>query len=524
MFTFLALQGGVSFAYDVQGLSLEEKVGQLLLVHFLGEEGNGDAKKLICDVKVGGIIYFSWANSLSSPSQVQSLSRDLQILAQSNPSSIPLWIAVDQEGGVVASLKEGFTPFAGNKALAMTGDTSLAREVACAIGTELRSVGINMNFAPVVDVNVHPRNPAIGLRSFGEDAKTVIRFGKAMIEGYHEAHVLTTLKHFPGHGDVWVDSHDDLPLVSKSQKELEEVELLPFQSLASFSDAVMTAHILVPSLDEKKCATFSSTILGYLRREIGFSGLIISDSLIMKAVLSGGISVEEAAIRALDAGCDLLILGGKLFHSCEQCELLVSDVERVHRAIVQAVQQGRLSKETIERAVTRSLQKKEQYFASLQTPVVVDAHLHQSLAKTVASRSIRYALRRPFVLEGKKMAFFAPKILRKEWDQIFPHEDGIFYSLDPLKEEIEKSKALASMADILFVCSYNAWKHPEQVLWMQSLMQLEKPVVLWVARDPIDADLFPEADATMLLYSPTGFSLQAAKELLLSVDGQSPSF
>lgn len=497
------LQTATVCAYDSRTLSLEEKVGQLLLVHFLGEKVTEDAKKLVCELKVGGVIYFTWANGLNSKAQVQSLSRDLQ-----NLSKIPLWIAVDQEGGVVGSLKEGFTTFPGNKALAMTGDPILAKEVAFAIGKELRSVGINMNFAPVVDVNVNPRNPTIGLRSFGEDVESVIVFGRETILGYHEAHVLTTLKHFPGHGDVQVDSHDALPIVSKSRQEIEEVELLPFTKLASLTDAIMTAHIMLPALDEKACATFSSTLLGYLRQNIGYSGLIISDSLIMKAALSGGLSVEEAAIRALNAGCDLLILGGRLFHSCDLCELSFSDVKKVHQAIVQAVRQRRISEERIDEAVSRSLKKKEIYFQCQQEPFLVDETAHKHLAQKVAKLSIKSTIRKPVDVQGKKVVFFAPSILQK----VFPQE-GNFCSLNPSKDEIEQSKALASTADVLFVSSYNAWKYPAQIQWIQSLMELGKPVVLWVTRDPLDAELFPEADETVLLYSPTFFSLQAAGDL-----------
>lgn len=513
------LRATTSFAYDHKALSLEEKVGQLLLVHFSGEEVSEEAKKLVGEVKVGGIIYFSWANGLNSTSQVRSLSENLQKL-----STIPLWIAVDQEGGVVGSLKEGFTEFAGNKALAMTGDTLLAKEVAFCIGKELRSVGINMNFAPVVDVNVNPKNPTIGLRSFGETADEVAVFGKEMLDGYHAAHIFTTLKHFPGHGDVLVDSHDRLPIVNKSQKELEQVELLPFAKLSSLTDAIMTAHILVPALDETKCATLSSSVLGYLRHEIGFSGLIISDSLIMKGALAGGISVEESAIQALEAGCDLLVLGGKLFHSCEQCELFFSDIKSVHQAIVQSVKQGRLSEARIDESVERSLRKKEQYLASLVKSFSVDEEAHRTVAQKVAKQALNHTAKDPVVLQGKKIGLFAPSILQKNLSKLSFFQEGssqisFFCQMSPSQEEIEESTKRALDADVLFVCSYNAWKNPSQILWIESLMSMGKPVVLWVTRDPLDATLFPMAAETVLLHSPTFFSLQAARDLYLQISG-----
>ena len=488
------LQTTISFAAEHNRLSLEEKVGQLLLVHFSGETVSEEAKRFICEIKVGGIIYFSWANGLNSVEQVKNLSRDLQMLAQENTPSIPLWIAVDQEGGVVGSLKGEFTTFPGNKALAETKDPGLSREVDLAIGKELRFVGINMNFAPVVDVNVNPKNPTIGLRSFGKTAEEVIPFASEMIEGFHEAGICMTLKHFPGHGDVQVDSHDALPQVSKTRQELEQVELLPFAKLSAVADAVMTAHILVPALDPSNCATFSSTIIRQLRQDIGFSGLVISDSLIMKGALAEGISVEEAAIKALNSGCDLLILGGKLFHSCELCELGFADVQRVHAAIVQAVKQGRLSEARIDEAVERSLSKKKQYLNAFSLSDSIEWDKHKSLAQTIANKALQPMIRNPVLLHGKKIVFFAPNLLQKDLQEILTSQKMHFCSLNPSSAEREECRVLASEADVVFICSYNAWKNPSQVLWIQSLIQVGKPVVLWVARDPLDAELFPKVD------------------------------
>ncbi len=157
----------------VQNMSIEEKAGQLLMVHFHGEDANEDAKTLIQDVKAGGIIYYNWSNGLSSPKQVKQLSASLQKLAQSNRIPLPLFIATDQEGGAVTRLKNGFTVFPGNKALGETGDPNLAEEAAQTMGKEMHAVGINVNFAPVVDVNINPKNPVIGVRSFGDTPNKV---------------------------------------------------------------------------------------------------------------------------------------------------------------------------------------------------------------------------------------------------------------------------------------------------------------------------------------------------------------
>ena len=229
-------------------MTMKEKVGQLLMVHFHGEEANEDAKCLIQDLGVGGIIYYSWANGLHSPHQVRVLSQGLQSIAQQNRNPIPLFISVDQEGGVVSRFHQGFTSFPGNGALGRTKNLDLAEEIAFAMGEELRSVGANMNLAPVIDVNVNPKNPVIGIRSFGDDPALVAAFGHRMLQGNKRAHVIGVPKHFPGHGDVDTDSHENLPIVRKSMDMLRKIELIPFERLAPEAEAIMTAHILVPAL------------------------------------------------------------------------------------------------------------------------------------------------------------------------------------------------------------------------------------------------------------------------------------
>ena len=343
---------------SVHDLTLEEKVGQLLMPCFRGLEANEDARVLIQDIKVGGIIYYNWTNDLTSPLQVQSLSEGLQNLTKSKPIPIPLLIAIDQEGGTVARLKgSGFTIFPENRALALTGDPEMARQCAYAIGLELRDVGINMNLAPVVDVNCNPKNPVIGARSFGDNPETVIIFGRSALQGYLQAGVLTTLKHFPGHGDVEVDSHIALPVVNKSKEELERVELAPFKALASSADAVMTAHLLVPAFDPDYCSTLSEKTLQYLRQTIGFKGVIISDSLTMDGVLQQVRGDEaKAAIQALKAGCDILLFGEKrLNHTQGITELTVMDIKNIHQALVNAVKTGYIPEERVNQAVEQVL-------------------------------------------------------------------------------------------------------------------------------------------------------------------------
>jgi beta-N-acetylhexosaminidase len=361
---FVCLIGRLYSCLD--NMTLEEKIGQLLVVHFQGEEPNEDARILIQETYVGGIIYYQWANGLHSPKQVRDLSDGLQRLAVHNRCPIPLLISIDQEGGRVARLRSGFTAFPSNEAVGQTGDPRFAEGCAYGMGSEMRAVGVNVNFAPVVDVNCNPKNPVIGDRSFGSSSEQVARFGKCALDGYARAGVIATLKHFPGHGDTVLDSHDCLPVIDKSKEELMRVELYPYRQLLQHADMVMTAHLLVPALDTQFCATYSKRILqDLLREELGYRGVIISDSLVMKGALVQASTLENAALLALHAGCDLLLLGGRhLVKDEEHLECSVNDVQRVIRFLVDAVKKGILSEERIDISVQRVLDLKRKYLLS----------------------------------------------------------------------------------------------------------------------------------------------------------------
>lgn len=354
------------FGYvSVEHLTIEEKVGQLLMVHFNGETANEEAQILINEIHVGGFIYYNWSNGLNSPEQVSQLSSELQQLTSLNKNPIPLFIAVDQEGGRVSRLKNGFTSIPANGELGDSENPELAQHYASIIGRELKDVGINFNLAPVVDINSNPLNPVIGDRSYGNTADRVTMFAEKALQGYHQAGIITSLKHFPGHGDVAVDSHYQLPTLLKTKQELMENELIPFSRLKAQSDTIMTAHILIPSIDPQNCATLSPSILTILREEIGFDGVIISDSLVMEGFLRNCSSIENGALRALNAGCDLLLLGGKqLLEGSTLLELNAENVRTIHATLVEAVKMGEISEDRLKGAVQKVLTLKERYLLS----------------------------------------------------------------------------------------------------------------------------------------------------------------
>ncbi len=507
-------------------MSLEEKAGQVLMVHFHGKFANEEAKTLIQDTKVGGIIYYNWANGLNSPQQVQELSSGLQKLVLVNRIPIPLLIATDQEGGVVSRLTDGFTIFPGNGALGVTGDVQLAEKAACAMGLELRAVGINMNLAPVVDVNSNSRNPVIGIRSFGATPETVIAFGEKALCGYNEAQIIATLKHFPGYGDVAVDPHEDLPVIHKSIEDLQRGELLPFEKLASSADAIMTAHLLVPSLDAENCSTLSEKTLTYLKEVIGFKGVIVADSLIMGGVLKKCHTVDEAVIRALSAGCDLLILGGKFLNGEHVgFELTVADVQRIHQSIVTAVKTGRISEARLNQAVEKIVKLKMKYLGSQVSDIqrmplyeVVNTLDHRAIAQQVAAlavRTVQGEISSIGSLQQKKVLVVAPQILSDAIKQTPLLKIGktteilFFNGLDPSGDEVEAAKRSAKTADVLLFCSYNAWKNPAQTALIHSLIDMGKPLVVLNSRDPLDAAEFPKASLVFNSFSPTAPSIQA---------------
>ncbi|APO46667.1 glycoside hydrolase [Paenibacillus xylanexedens] len=323
-------------------LTLGQKVGQLLMCGFHSQHADEQVTRLIRDYHVGGVIYFR--RNVESVDQLTRLSAELQDMA-AEAGALPLMISVDQEGGMVARIdQEGMTQVPGNMALGATGNPEYTLECARILGCELKSIGIDMNLAPVVDVNNNPLNPVIGVRSYGEHAESVAAHGIAAITGYQSQGIAATAKHFPGHGDTAVDSHLGMVTVPHDRNRLEQMELLPFRkAIEAGVDAIMTAHVMFPSIEPEPIpATLSHKVLtGLLREEMGFEGIIITDCLEMHAI-SKPYGVAEAAVRAVEAGADLILVSHTL-----------QDQVAALEAIVEAVRTGRISEEVIHQAVER---------------------------------------------------------------------------------------------------------------------------------------------------------------------------
>jgi beta-N-acetylhexosaminidase len=507
----------------LRSMTLKDKIGQLLMVHFNGEVPNEQARELVQQVKVGGVIFYNWSNGDLSPQQARALSGGLQEMARQTPHKIPLTITADQEGGLVTRLPKGYTVLPGNRALGETRNPDLARQAAFITGKEMRAVGLNMNLAPVADTTKR-ENPVIGIRSFGEDPEVVSVFTEKTIEGYHEAEEATTTKHWPDHGDVTVDSHDDLPVIPTPLQQLRRSGQMPFTRTAHLTDAIMPGHLLVQALDPDHCTTLSEKSLTYLRDKIGFNRVIISDSLVMGGVLKQTGTVDEAAKRALNAGCNILLLGGKQLIDGNSMELGVLDVQRIHRFLVEAVEKGEVPIKKVNDSVYKILTLKERYCFSKgpstgQLEDVIRAPKHLALAKSIAEGAIKIQGDRYFTPEVcKRIALFAPEILRAPFEgtDLWQNRENVsahFYkTLSPSAEDIETTEKMVQDVDALILCSYNAWKNPSQAA--QSLFELGKPVIVIMTRDPYDASLFPKADLIVTTHSPTTPSLQAALDRL----------
>ena len=349
-------------------MTLHEKIGQMLL---LGWQTNGHADALVAELAAGGVILMG--RNVKTPAKTSAQIARLQLLARLHALP-PLFVAVDQEGGQVQRLGPPFyARRPSQREIGASADPlTAARQTASSIGTELKSLGFNWDFAPVLDVDSNPNNPIIGDRSYSADPETVAALGAAAVRGFQDdATLLACGKHFPGHGDTETDSHLALPIIRRSRAALDAVELVPFRAaIAAGLAAVMTAHILFPALDPELPATLSPAILtGLLREELGFDGLIITDDLEMRGVADKW-GAPEAAVLAVEAGADILLC-------CHEWQTQ----RAVHAALTAAVQTGRLTESRLDQSLTRIAVAKAQWEPCVET--------HGYSARTLQSAASR---------------------------------------------------------------------------------------------------------------------------------------
>ncbi|MCS7188568.1 MAG: serine hydrolase, partial [Bacteroidia bacterium] len=356
-------------------MTLEEKIGQLLMVPAYSDprrQNRREVERWLTQYHIGGLIFMQGA-----PSAQVALTNAYHRLAK-----IPLLIGMDAEWGPAMRL-DSLPKFPYALTLAAISEDTLIYQVAKAIALQCRRLGVHINFAPVADINSNPENPVIGFRAFGADRHRVTQLSLLFMHAFHEVGVIAVAKHFPGHGDTYVDSHIDLPKVLHAESRLDSVELYPFRHLIREGlMGIMVAHLLVPALDTFTATVSHAIITGLLRRKMGFQGVIFSDALNMKAV-SLYFPPGELEVRALEAGTDIL--------------LYVEDVPLVFQAIHQAVLQGRLTEEEIDQKVRRILHLKA-YLGLTQPPFISAQNLLQDLWAESLLKPLREAYMRAVTL------------------------------------------------------------------------------------------------------------------------------
>jgi len=338
-------------------MDLRKQIGQLLFVGFQGKSITAELKELIEDYHIGGIIFFT--RNIEDVFQLSDLIYEAQSLARKKPDGIPLLVGIDQEGGRVARIKEPLTVFPPASVLGRTRSEELACRQGMVQAIELKALGFNINFSPVLDIDTNSENPIIGDRSFGNAPKLVSMMGRAVIRGLQENGVIACGKHFPGHGDASVDSHLELPILNHDVERLMALELRPFKAaIREQVETMMTAHIHFPKIDiEKIPATFSRKIIkGLLRKKLRFKGVIFSDDLEMKAV-ENNFSMENAALSSIEAGVDMLLV-------CHSPEKQV----RIFEALLGKVYKGEISKTSVTEANKRIFNLKKRYIGGLEKP------------------------------------------------------------------------------------------------------------------------------------------------------------
>jgi beta-N-acetylhexosaminidase len=498
--------------YMIHNLSLDEKVGQLLVFGFEVGTINDHAINLIRKYKAGNVILF--ARNVDSPQQLFALTHDLQQLALKE-IGIPLFITIDQEGGMVTRIKNGATFFPGAMTIAATGSKYNAYKCGQHMGKELKALGINMNLAPSLDINNNPYNPVIGVRSFGDNPQNVSAYSNAFIEGLQE-HIIATGKHFPGHGNTKVDSHHALPTIDASIEELKQTELVPFkEAIHNGLHAIMSSHINFPAITEegRPCTLSSNCLTGLLRETLHFEGLIITDCMQMKAI-QNKYTTPEGALMAVQAGANLICVS----HSEE---LQIAAIKRIKEAVVS----GELAVETLDQRVQRVLEYKQKHivfnpnrtFDSVRH-VVTDKST-KSFVQQVVFDAVTLLKGRLFKAVGKTLVIAsdpAGTTIADEDDGTysiihaiennFPTIDTLQCSVELNDNEIERITKQASPYETVVFCSYNANVYQRQI---QLIQRIKAPNFhVFMMRNPYDLH-FTDVSNVTAFYEYTPNSIKA---------------
>ncbi len=495
-------------------------IGYQLMLAFAGRTPPPRILDWIANRRVGGFSLFR-PHNYDSPAQVRELTAALQRAAHA-AGQAPLLIATDQEGGQLAAMGAGTTQFAGNMALGATGDPHLARRVGRAIGMELAAMGINVNYAPVLDLNTNPRNPSLGIRAFGDSPALTGALGAALVAGLQSAGVAATLKHFPGKGEAAVDSHYQMPVIAHSRERLDAVEFPPFRAgIAAGAKLLMTGHFALPALTGSSAypATVARRVMtDFARGEMGFDGVIITDALDMGAITQGAGQIIDV-IAAVRAGVDLLLI------------MLDEDTqERLYGGLRLAQSRELFDAADLSAAHDRIMALKAWAAAQPQPDLaVVGCAEHRALEAEVARHSITLVRDEVGLLPLRpatdaRIAAVMPQPTdltpADTSSTITPHladalrhyhsrVDAFVVGHAPTAEEIAGLREQLAGYDLLVVGTINASMQPEQVALVNALLALDLPTVTVALRTPYDLAVYPAAGTHLCTYSIQPASLEA---------------
>ncbi|WP_370632774.1 glycoside hydrolase family 3 N-terminal domain-containing protein [Halobacillus sp. Nhm2S1] len=531
--------------HALANMTMEEKVGQMLMPDFRKWEGENvtamlpEIEEMVQKYHLGGVILFR--ENVVTTEQTAKLVSDYQAASE----KYGLLMTIDQEGGIVTRLQSG-TDMPGNMALGATRSEKIAEDVGSVIGAELESLGINMNFAPVMDVNNNPDNPVIGVRSFGEDPELVGKMGVAYTKGLQQHGVAATAKHFPGHGDTATDSHLGLPEVPYDLERLKEVELYPFQqAMDAGIDAIMTAHITFPKIDDTKVisqkdgteialpATLSKKVLtGLMREEMNYEGVVVTDALNMKAI-ADHFGPVDAVIRAINAGTDIA--------------LMPVGLEEVASGVYEAVDSGEIPMATIEDSVARILTLKlNRGIIKEETPQPIDEKIaeaeevvgseaHKAVEKEAAERSITLVKNDgvlPLDASGDEEVVvignsFIGDLAGAVSDR---HSNTTLIKTGESELTAEQKQTVAEADKVIFgTYTYNVYTrsaaHPQMQLMQEVMASTDAEVIGVGIRNPYDVMAYPGVDAYIAQYGFRDASFDATAATIFGTNdptGQLP--
>ncbi|WP_405780655.1 glycoside hydrolase family 3 protein [Streptomyces sp. NBC_00859] len=524
-------------------MSIEEKIGQLFVMRVYGhsatapdqadidanlkEIGVRTATELIAKYHVGGIIYFSWAHNTRDPHQIAALSNGIQRAGLAQRTPVPLLIATDQEHGIVCRVGYPAALFPGAMALGAGRSREDVRTVGRISGAELRAIGIRQDYSTDADVNVNPANPVIGVRSFGSEPTAVARLVAAEVQGYQSSQVAATAKHFPGHGDTAVDSHTGIPVITHTREEWERIDAPPFKAaVAAGIDAIMTAHIQFPALDPSNDpATLSRPILtGILREELGYDGVVVTDSLGMQGVRDK-YGDDRVPVLALKAGVDQL--------------LNPPDLAAAYNGVLGAVRSGELTEDRLDESILRILRLKDRralfsspYVAEGRVSRTVGIRSHLTAADAIAERTTTLLVNTGRLLPlsrrsaGRLLVVGADPasptgttgppttVLGKELTGLGFTTTVLSTGTAPTADLIKSAVAGAAGKDAVIVGTYDVAAGDAQSKLVAALVASGVPVVQIAIRNPYDIAALPGVRASLATYSWTDVELRAAARVI----------